>query len=111
MKLIYLAAPFSPQGAETEASNLYRAKNIYETLSEQHKDCCFLAHWILNCEIFKDTPENRVLGMRRNFAVIERCDELWLCGPRVSSGMVQEMNYAKRNGKPVINLVKSEGES
>ena len=108
MRLIYLAAPLSPVGDETVYSNLFRAKSIYETLSEAGKndELVFIAPWILNCEVFEDNPINRDLGMKRNFAVIERCDELWLVGPRISSGMAAEAAHAARSGIVVLTKVK-----
>jgi hypothetical protein len=60
---------------------------------------------LLHAEVFSETEENRVLGLRRNYAVIEKCDELWLVGPRVSSGMRAEADYAERCGVSVFNYI------
>jgi hypothetical protein len=106
VRLIYLAAPLSPIRTETRDSNIHRAKVIYEALSLKHHDLAFLALWILNAEIFDETEVNRELGMKRNFTIINRCDELWLVGPRVSPGMAAEEAHAARCGIPVITKVK-----
>jgi hypothetical protein len=37
-------------------------------------------------------------------ALVARCDEVWLCGGRVSPGMTVEGKEAKRLGKPVFDL-------
>jgi hypothetical protein len=98
VKLVYLAAPLSPVGDESRGLNIHRAKVIYEVLCLKHTDCVFLMPWLLNSEIFDETPENRAIGMARNHAVISVCDELWLVGPRVSPGMMAEAAHAERNG-------------
>lgn len=94
MRRIYLAAPVRPIEGETKEGNLARARSYYRALSLHYPDYSFLAPWILNCEVFDESPENLELGMRRNFDTIRLCRELWLCGPRVSSGMKDEAIFA-----------------
>lgn len=94
MRLVYLAAPLTPQGNETREGNMLAAIEIYRELCELHPDCSFLLQWVINCTVFDETTENRAIGIARNLAVIEVCDELWLIGPRVSSGMNAEASYA-----------------
>ena len=36
--------------------------------------------------------------------VLEVCDELWLCGGRVSSGMAREIEEAQRLGIPIRQI-------
>jgi hypothetical protein len=119
---VYLACPVRPLpgSSETKESNLARAREYYRRLSLAHPDKTFLAPWILNCEVFDETPEMIELGMKRNYAVIEMMaqfnvmaaahklggSELWLCGPRVTDGMQAEADYAKErrlNVERVLN--------
>ncbi len=61
--------------------------------------------WITECRIWDDAiAEQREAGMARNFAILERCDELWLCGDRVTSGMELEANHAIANEIVVRDL-------
>ncbi|HLF54835.1 MAG TPA: DUF4406 domain-containing protein [Candidatus Nanoarchaeia archaeon] len=46
-------------------------------------------------------PEQRELGICVNKATLEFADELWLCGPRISSGMKQEVEWAVQLGKTI----------
>jgi hypothetical protein len=105
MRIIYVACPLTPTSTETRHLNIHRAKTIYEVLCYKHPDHAFLMPWVMNAEVFQETRANRDLGMMRNYAIIERCDELWLVGPRVSEGMVLEADYAKRKGLVVVSHV------
>jgi len=40
-------------------------------------------------------PTEREIGLRLGHRVLEVCDELWLCGGRVSSGMAREIEEAQ----------------
>lgn len=44
----------------------------------------------------------RKLGMDCGKAWIEMCDEVWVCGPVISEGMREEIEWAKYVGVPVI---------
>lgn len=40
-------------------------------------------------------PEQRTLGLRLGLRLLEACDELWVFGKHVSSGMASEIAHAK----------------
>jgi hypothetical protein len=117
VKFVYLACPVRPIEGETKEGNLALAREIYRKLCLEHRDVVFLMPWLLNCEVFDETPEMIELGMERNFAVIaflgrvqqlaghvkdfDYQAEIWLRGPRVSSGMQMEADYAARHGLSV----------
>ena len=44
-------------------------------------------------------------GARMRLAQVVRCDELWLCGPVVSPGMLTEEAAAREAGVPVFRLL------
>ena len=46
-------------------------------------------------------PEERELGTRMGLRVLTACDELWLCGERVSAGMQAEKEKAEKLGIPI----------
>lgn len=125
MIYVYLAAPVRPlEGSgETVESNLARAREYYRVLSLAHPDHVFLAPWILNCEVFDETPENIAKGMERNYAVIDLVaaagdlvlnadgGQLWLCGPRISSNMEKERDYASKRGLILQRIIRPEIEA
>jgi len=51
------------------------------------------------------SEQRREEGLAIDCALIGRCDEVWLCGPRVSPGMNVEASHAKKVGVPVYVLV------
>lgn len=93
---VFLSCPVRPIEGETKESNLARARFYYKVLSLALPDYTFIAPWILNCEVFPETPEAIELGMKRNKFWIDRCIEVWCCGPRVSSGMGDECAWIRR---------------
>jgi len=110
VKQVYLAHPL---GAKTQAGileNIAKAKLWYKWACDHYwPDHCFNAMWILNCEVYNDANAvDRERGMQRNYAGIKRCDELWLLGPLVSQGMIDEALFARRLMLPVFDLT-SEG--
>jgi hypothetical protein len=107
---VYLAAPVRPIEGETREGNLALAREYYLALCLTYPDHVFLAPWILNCEVFEETPENIAKGMERNLAVIYfLTDCVWLVGPRVSDGMRAEAEYAEKHSLRVRRVVAQRG--
>jgi hypothetical protein len=102
VKQIYLAHPLKGDIQK----NLELARLWYKWACTHYwPDHCFNAMWILNVEVFDDDSSvDRYRGMQRNLQGIKRCDELWLLGPRVSEGMVEEAEFARRCQIPVYDL-------
>lgn len=61
-----------------------------------------VADWIVLSGVLSE--EHRELGLACDLALIERCDELWLVGGRVSAGMAIERDHAERRGMRVRDL-------
>lgn len=100
-RLIYMAHPL---GGDV-SGNLERAKAWLRYLTEGNPWVAFACQWVVECEIWDDAdPEERRKGIGRCLAMVERCDELWLVGPRVSSGMAREAAHAKEFGVQVVDF-------
>ena len=106
MKTAYMSAPVRPLEGETIESNLARGRRWYHWLQVNVPDRIFLAPWILSCEVFDDdSPKQRAAGMQRQSGIIKRCcDEVWLVGGRMSSGMRGEYEAAVALGLATLNL-------
>ena len=117
MRLVYIAAPLTP--TQAEISRAYR--DFPHLAPERARDnnrerasrwCEYAARqgvapsatWIVLSGLWDDSAENRVRGLRCDFAAIERCDELWLVGGRVSRGMDAEAWHARAYAVPVVDL-------
>lgn len=62
--------------------------------------------WIVLTGEFEETAENRKRGLEIDLALVARCDEVVMVGPRVSEGMLLESEHARKLGKPVANLTR-----
>ena len=60
------------------------------------------ATWIVLTGVWDESK--RELGLECDFALIERCDAVALCGARITPGMNREARHADKCGKPVIYL-------
>ena len=100
MPVIYLAHPLSGD----VAANLARAQRWVRYLETEH--CvAVVASWITECQIWDDdNAEHRAAGLRRDCAVLARCDEVWLVGGRISNGMAYEAAYARQCEIPVVDM-------
>jgi hypothetical protein len=53
------------------------------------------ADWLWWTEFLSETPENRELGLRADAQCIASCNEFWMVGARISSGMVRGRKVAQ----------------
>lgn len=65
-------------------------------------DVWAVAPYIGLCAALDDADvDERTIGIDISLEVLKRCDELWLCGHVVSSGMQIERDFAHGRGIPV----------
>lgn len=115
-RVLYVAAPLRPTEAEIRYAerasghlpdwgvsigsvainlNLQRAMRWLSWLRRSFPGTTFTAPWIASIMAGADDsdPVQRQAGMADNFAIIERCDGIVLCGGRISDGMRREMEH------------------
>lgn len=98
-KLVYITSPYA---GDVEA-NVAFAKAACRYAIEQ--GCTPIAVHLLYPQLLNDAvPEEREAGIRMGLRVLEACDELWLCGEQLSSGMRAELNAAAQLGIPVQRI-------
>lgn len=86
--------------------NIAKGKRIIGALTQRHPSKLFVAPWIYECEIFDDSnDEQRQAGLLRCMAFVRRCDQIWLCGERMSAGMQEEWSAAINSGKTIVDLI------
>ena len=69
----------------------------------------FFAPHLLYPSILDDAVSSeRQLGIDMGLAMLSKCDELWVFGPRISAGMQAEMEEAERIGIPIRRMEISE---
>jgi hypothetical protein len=66
-----------------------------------------VCQWLLDLHAKTDDdadPRQREAGLRRCEVQVARCDELILCGGRISSGMARERKVADYEGINVVDM-------
>ena len=93
MKLIFIASPYA---GDIERNIEYAKQACRHVLD---KGNAFFCPHLLYPQILDDNnPEERKLGIRLGKEVLTKCDELWAFGNHISSGMFEEIEYAKERG-------------
>jgi hypothetical protein len=99
LPLVYVAHPLGA-GADRDL-NIRRAIKWVAWATTQ--SAVPVASWIALAQVWDESWREE--GLRQDLLLIERCDEVWLCGPRVSPGMHVEATHAAKLGIVVRVLV------
>ena len=98
-KVVYLAHPLG-SGEDREQNRANAARWVaWVTLAY---NVAVVADWIVLSGQLSE--EHRELGLECDKALIERCDEVWLVGGRISPGMAIESEHALTRGKRIVDL-------
>lgn len=93
MRRVYVAHQLSAPTREGIEANRRAAARWAAWISTTFR-VAVSADWIWMTGELTETEENRAHGLACDLAHIERCDELWMVGPKVSSGMTLERQHA-----------------
>lgn len=102
-RVIYLAHQLNAptrEGIETNRKSAARWAAFLATHFDVAPECS----WIVLTGEFEETAENRERGLKIDLALVAKCEEVVMVGPRVSDGMRIEANHAHSIGRPVYNL-------
>lgn len=102
MKVVYIAHPLNALTEADRAANRGNASR-WCAWAAMAKGVAPIADWVVLSSVLSEA-EGRERGLIIDCALIERCDEIWLVGGRVSPGMQVEVDHAKHHGKPVVDL-------
>ena len=70
-----------------------------------HYAVAVVADWLIYCELLDDhDPLDRAFGLACDEATVKRCDEIWLVGGALSSGMRHERDIASVAGLRIVDL-------
>lgn len=100
MRVVYIAHPLG-HGDDREQNRANAAR--WCAWAATQKDVAPVADWIVLSGVLSEA-EGRERGLLIDRVLIERCDEMWLTGGRVSPGMKIEIEHAKACGLTVIDL-------
>lgn len=100
-RLVYIAHPLGAGPDRSE--NIERAARWF-AWAARADGVIPCGVWLILARFDAETQENRERNMLIDKRLIARCDEVWLCGPRVSPGMQQEAEHARACGVSVVNF-------
>lgn len=102
-RLVYIASPY----AGDIEKNVAFAKAACRYVVAQ--GCTPVAVHLMYPQFLDDcVPEEREAGLKMGMRVLAACDEIWLCGERMSAGMKAEEAEAKRLGIPIRKVLSSD---
>lgn len=102
--VVYFAHPLRGATPEETAANRAAASVLVARAAARYP-IAPVCSWIVLSSQWSE-EEGRALGLEIDCALVERCDELWLCGPArtLSDGMQIEHDHAAANGVHVRDL-------
>lgn len=99
MKMVYIASPY----AGDIEKNTEMARKYCRYAADQ--GAAPVAPHLLYPQFLDEyNPSDRARGLRMGLELLAACDELWVFGPTISSGMAAEIAEAKRMGIETINI-------
>ena len=99
--LVYICPPFS---GDVEG-NTQRAR-LYSRLAVEH-GCIPLAPHLLFPQFISEATE-RETAIHFGLRLLKSCEELWICGGIVSTGMRNEIAQAEKLGMTIRNIKEEE---
>lgn len=106
LKKVFICSPLHPMGDTREERERDWKRNI--SLAKQ---ACryavekgyvpYAPHLYFPQFLSEDDPAEREMGIIMGLSWLLRCDEVWVCGLRISEGMSREIAKAKEWNKPL----------
>ncbi|WP_394870336.1 DUF7768 domain-containing protein [Clostridium butyricum] len=94
--LVYICSPFS---GDIE-NNITKARRFCRFALEQNT-IPIAMHLLLPQFMDDGNPKERELAMHFNYVVLGKCNELWVLGSAISSGMEHEIYVAKKRKQKI----------
>lgn len=95
-KLVYIASPYAGDAEK----NIIRAQE-YCKKAIREGTAPVAVHLFYPDLLDDSNVKEREQGMSLGIRVLTSCDEMWVCGERISAGMEQELEQAQQMGIPV----------
>ena len=102
MKVVYIAHPLNAATDEERERNRANAAR-WCAWAAMVEGVAPVADWVVLSGVLSE-EQGRERGLIIDCALIERCDEVWLTGGRISPGMGVELEHALACGKTVRDI-------
>ena len=100
MKMIFIASPY----AGDVKKNIEFAKQACQYVLNEG-NAFFCPHLLYPQVLDDNNPEERKIGMNIGKQLLKKCDELWVFGDKISQGMFEEIEFARKNGIPIKRIL------
>jgi hypothetical protein len=90
MNKVFICSPF---GGDIEGNIRRAIKYCQEEIEKGN--CPFAPHLLYPQMLDENIPEHRALGIRLGIEMLKRCDDLRVCGDRITPGMLEELKAWK----------------
>lgn len=97
VKLVYICSPLRGD-IET---NIQRA-NRYCRFAAKQETVPLAPHTIFTQFLDDDIRDEREAGIYLGMQLLQRCEELWVFGNRITEGMAKEIEAALNQRKPIL---------
>ena len=98
-KMIYIASPYA---GDIEKNVQFAKDSCHFAMEQGHTPVA--VHLLYTQFLRDDIPAERTAGLRMGHHVLSKCDELWICGSRISNGMAAEIEKAKELDIPIKEI-------
>ena len=98
MTAIYISSPYRADDDQTLQENINLARRACEyAIKSGDTPICPQLYY----PQFLDEGTQRDIALKAGLGLVKAADELWVIGPKISSGMASEIKEAARLGVPV----------
>lgn len=101
-ELVYICSPLGASTLEEIQANMMKARRYMSLISEKYNCRAIAPHAILPMYLDDRILEERALGQKFGLDLLRICKKMVVCGDRISYGMQQEIELAKRLGIDII---------
>jgi len=98
-KLVYIASPYA---GDVEGNTAFAIDACRSCIAQGHTPIA--VHLLYTRMLDDNDPAQRETGLMLGRHVLGRCDEVWVCGDRISPGMAAEIAEAVNLGIPIIKF-------
>lgn len=93
-KNVYICSPLKADTTEEMLNNMKRARKYMFYAQSNMNVAAHAPHAYLPVILNDNIPTQRALAIQFGLNILEKCDELFVCGNRISCGMRNEIYFA-----------------
>lgn len=100
-KNVYICSPLKADDTQGVMENMQNAKEYMFYVYSNLGLAAHAPHAYLPTVLNDNVPSERVMALQVGLKVLDHCDEIFVCGNRISNGMKGEILYAAEHDKDI----------